>query len=106
VFRWYPVNGESFRLYFECGAGIIGIADNFPKPTSGYGFRSDGRTGTHFNGSPKYGIGGEANLTKEVSALFGVRHVHISNGNTSGEDRNPGHDSNGFYLGFSYRPEK
>lgn len=106
LFRWYPVHGEDFRLYFECGAGIIGILDNFPKPSSGYGFLSDPRTGTHFNGSPKYGIGREANIDAEVSVVFGLRHVHISNGNTSGAERNPGHDSNGYYFGFSYRPNK
>lgn len=52
----------------------------------------------------RYGVGGEINLGTEVSALFGARHIHVSNGNTSGPERNPSHDSNGFFLGVAYRP--
>ena len=101
--RFYPVHGDQFRLYFESGAGIIAFQQEFPKPS---GFFGDYRSGTHFNGSPKYGIGAEVSLNKSFSIQFGIRHLHISNGNIWGSDQNPGHDSNGFCLGFLYCPNK
>jgi Lipid A 3-O-deacylase (PagL) len=99
--RFYPIRREKFRLFFESGAGLIAFLEEFPQPS---GFFGDNRMGTHLNGSPKYGIGGELNINKETAFLFGVRHVHISNGNHPSENRNPGHDSNGFHIGFLYRP--
>lgn len=102
--RWYPVSGDDFRLFFEAGAGIIAIADKFPQPTTGYGPFSEPRTGTHVNGTPKYGIGTEINIDRSFSITAAVRHVHVSNGNTWGAENNPGHDSNGLFLGFNYKP--
>ncbi|HEY9049294.1 MAG TPA: acyloxyacyl hydrolase [Ohtaekwangia sp.] len=97
--RFYPVNNNNWRLYFESGGGLIYLFDEFPKPTD-----RDGRLGTHWNGTTKYGIGTEINLTKTFDLMAGIRHIHISNGNTSGEERNPSHDSNGFFIGLSYKP--
>lgn len=99
--RFYPVNNGKFRLYFESGAGLVYFFDNFPRPNT-----QDTRLGTHLNGLPKYGIGSEFNFTRNTSFTFGVKHLHVSNGNTKGADRNPSHDSNGFYIGFSYTPSK
>lgn len=104
--RFLPINKENYRLFFESGAGLIYFLNEFPQPTSGYGEFNEPRMGTKWNGSPKYGIGAEINIDKSFSVLFGARHVHISNGDTKGTERNPGHDSNGFYLGFSYKPIK
>lgn len=95
--RFYPVNNEKWRLYFESGGGIIYFIENFPKPTE-----QDDRLGTNVNGSTKYGIGAQFNFSKQTSLLFGIRHLHVSNGNTKGVERNPSHDSNGFFLGFSH----
>lgn len=106
VIRWYPLNKERFRLFFESGAGLIRTEDEFPQPTTGYGEFSEPRTGTHWNGSPIYGIGAEVSFDPRFSMQVGVRHVHISNGNTKGKDRNPGHDSNGFFIGFLYKLQK
>lgn len=98
--RFYPLHKESFRLYFESGAGLIYFVDRFPKAS---GFMGDNRTGTRLNGSPKYGVGAEFNIKNDLSVQMGIRHVHVSNGNTSGEEDNPGHDSNGISLGVIYR---
>ena len=101
--RFYPVHREKFRLYFESGAGIIAFVEKFPQPS---GFFGDYRTGTHLNGSPKYGIGAEFNLNPRLSLQVGIQHVHVSNGNTWGAENNPGHDSNGFSVGVLWRPDK
>lgn len=96
--RFYPINKEKWRLYFESGGGFIYLLNEFPLPTD-----RDNRLGTQWNGTTKYGIGSEINVTKSMAILFGVRHLHISNGNTKGVDRNPSHDSNGFFLGLSLK---
>lgn len=98
-FRFYPINNDSWRLYFESGGGFIYFHEQFPKPTD-----QDPRLGTNWNGTTRYGLGGEINFSKSISFLFGVRHVHVSNGNTKGVERNPSHDSNGIFVGLSYRP--
>lgn len=96
--RFFPVNKSNWRLYFESGGGFIYLLSQFPKPTE-----QDGRLGTNFNGTTKYGIGTEINFTKATSVAFGVKHIHISNGNSRGVERNPSHDSNGFFIGVSHR---
>lgn len=96
--RFYAVHNEKWRLYFESGGGIIYFLENFPKPTA-----QDERLGTYLNGTTKYGIGSQINFSTNTSLLFGIRHLHISNGNTKGAERNPSHDSNGFFIGFSHR---
>lgn len=99
--RFYPVNKENFRLFFQSGAGLIWFAQPFPQPS---GFFGDRRIGTQLNGCPKYGIGTELNINKRLSTQLGLWHVHVSNGNNPSRDRNPGHDSNGFSIGLMYKP--
>lgn len=96
--RFYPVNREKWRCFFESGGGFVYTFTEFPKPTV-----RDERLGTFLNGTTKYGLGFEVNFRPESSILFGVRHIHISNGNSKGPERNPSHDSNGFFLGISHR---
>ncbi|WP_153796252.1 acyloxyacyl hydrolase [Foetidibacter luteolus] len=97
--RFYPVNKKSWRFYFESGGGFIYLIDEFPLPTD-----QDNRLGTQFNGVTRYGLGTEINLSHSAGLMLGVRHLHISNGNSKGVERNPSHDSNGFFVGFAYRP--
>lgn len=96
--RFYPVNKEKWRMYFESGGGFIYLVDQFPKPTD-----QDNRLGTNWNGTTKYGLGSEINFNKSNAIMFGVRHLHISNGNKKGAERNPSHDSNGFFVGISHK---
>jgi hypothetical protein len=96
--RFYPVNRAGWRLYFESGGGFVYLLTQFPKPTS-----QDDRLGTYWNGVTKYGIGSEININDRTAILFGVRHLHISNGDRKGVERNPSHDSNGFFFGLSRR---
>ena len=99
-FRFYPVHKENFHLYFQSGAGLQLFAKKFPQPS---GFFGDYREGTQLNGSPKYGIGGEFKISEKWNINAGIWHIHFSNGNAVGAERNPGHDSNGFSLGLTYK---
>ncbi|MDJ1500067.1 acyloxyacyl hydrolase [Xanthocytophaga agilis] len=96
--RFYPVSKEKWKMYFESGGGFIYLFDQFPQPTD-----QDNRLGTNWNGTTKYGIGTEIYYTHSIAILLGIRHLHISNGNTKGIERNPSHDSNGFFIGLSHR---
>ncbi|MDR6160229.1 hypothetical protein QF023_003745 [Chryseobacterium sp. SLBN-27] len=96
--RFYPINKQKWRLYFESGGGFIYLLNEFPEPTN-----QDNRLGTRWNGTTKYGVGSEVNISELTAIMFGIRHLHISNGNTKGSERNPSHDSNGFFVGISHR---
>lgn len=96
--RFYPVNKKNWRMYFESGGGFIYLAEEFPKPSD-----QDNRLGTKWNGVTKYGVGAEVNIGQSYAVMFGARHLHISNGNKKGVERNPSHDSNGFFVGLSYK---
>lgn len=93
--RFYLINHHKTRLYFESGGGLIFLRANFPAAND-----RDGRTGTQWNGTTKYGLGVEYKLFRNTWLLAGARHLHISNGNAKGSERNPSHDSNGFFAGL------
>lgn len=95
--RFYAVNRSGWKLWFESGGGLIYFADNFPQPTV-----EDSRLGTLLNGTTKYGIGASVLLQDKMYLVFGARHLHISNGNSKGADRNPSHDSNGVFAGLTW----
>lgn len=96
--RFYAVNKENWRLYFESGGGFVYTFTEFPKPTD-----QDNRLGLRLNGITKYGIGSDFHISKNTSIMLGIRHLHISNGNTKGVERNPSHDSNGFFIGLTHK---
>lgn len=99
--RWYPYTRKKIRLFFEYGAGVTYSLNKFP--LTGTGWKADtARTGTKFNLTSKYGIGVVFNLNSRFSLQSGIRHFHLSNGNLAGIQRNPSHDSNGFFIGIIY----
>lgn len=99
--RWYVYKSGKISFYIHYGAGLSYSLNRFP--LTGTGWESDtGRTGTKFNFLSKYGFGAECYLTKRLVLFASIKHFHLSNGNTSGIQRNPSHDSNGFFLGISY----
>lgn len=101
--RFYPIHHEKFKLFFQSGAGLIVFAENYPKPS---GFFGDNREGTRLNGSPKYGIGTEIKINKHITTQLAVWHIHFSNGDHPSDERNPGHDSNGFSVAMIYHKPK
>lgn len=98
--RWYPYRTKNLLLFFEYGAGLSYNLERFPIVETGWHADSL-RAGTKFNFTTKYGAGAEIRINRKYSLQGGVRHTHLSNGNTSGVWRNPAHDSNGFFLGLN-----
>jgi hypothetical protein len=98
--RWYLYDSKKCGLFFEYGAGLSYSLQRFP--LTGTGWDADtARTGTRFNLVSKYGIGAEIYLNSRFSLQAGVRHFHLSNGNLAGIQRNPSHDSNGFFCSLN-----
>jgi len=100
--RFYPYKNKKVKLFFEYGAGMSFSLKKFP----GTGTRKDadtGRTGTQVNLTSKYGVGIEVHIKKNLLVQLGARHFHLSNGNIKGLERNPSHDSNGFFTGILYK---
>lgn len=95
--RFYMINRSNWKFWFESGGGFICFTDYFPKPTT-----QDPRPGTYWNGTTKYGIAASVKLKKNLELTFGARHLHVSNGNVKGAERNPSHDSNGLFAGLSW----
>lgn len=95
--RFYMINRPSWKFWFESGGGIVYFLDNFPKPTT-----HDSRLGTYWNGTTKYGLGVQIAISNTASIFCGARHLHVSNGNTKGAERNPSHDSNGLFVGINW----
>ncbi|NUM70840.1 MAG: acyloxyacyl hydrolase [Ignavibacteriaceae bacterium] len=95
-FRFYPVNNDIWNIYFESGAGLIYTTEEFPLPTD-----RDVRGGLKLNGITKYGLGAAISVSGNYFISCSIKHLHISNGNVQGQERNPSHDSNGFYLSIS-----
>lgn len=94
--RWYFVHRPKWDMFFEYGAGIIWNIREFPLTTE------SGNKGTHFNFTPKYGLGVDIHFEERFSATFGVRHIHVSNGFIFGPNRNPAYDANGIYAGIKF----
>lgn len=95
--RFYMINRPSWKFWFESGGGIVYFVDNFPKPTT-----RDSRLGTYWNGTTKYGLGVQIAISNTASIFCGARHLHVSNGNSKGAERNPSHDSNGLFVGINW----
>lgn len=98
--RFYTFNKERFKLYFESGGGLVLFLSRFPNPTT-----LDDRRGTRLNGVTKYGLASEMKISSNLFISLGLKHLHISNGNTKGAARNPSHDSNGIFIGLSIFPD-
>lgn len=89
--RYYAVESERFSTFVDASAGVVRFQDAFPPG------------GTQNNGAARFGVGVQARLTDSTSVMTGLRWMHISNGGGLNAD-NPGYDSNGAYVGVSYRP--
>jgi hypothetical protein len=100
--RWYAYKKKAVSIFFQYSAGISYSLNIFP--LTGTELEQDtGRIGTQFNFLSKYSAGAEFRLTKKLSLQASVKHFHLSNGNIKGINRNPSHDSNGFFLGLIYQ---
>jgi len=97
--RFYFKDTDKFRVWFESGVGVVYFTKIFPVSTD-----RDERSGTFWNGVVKYGAAAEYNINPSLSVLLGVRHLHFSNADIKGRQRNPSSDSHGIFLGVNYNP--
>lgn len=76
-------------LYGDASLGVIYTESRFPTG------------GTHFNFTEAAGLGLRLRLWKDASFLISGRYYHLSNAAIfNGEDRNPGIDGFGLYVGY------
>lgn len=87
LFRWHFIARDTWSLYFDGGAGMLGTTDHVPENGSGFNF------------TPQAGLGISFDVGQEARLMTGVRWHHISNANTF--NRNPGRDSVMGYVGLS-----
>jgi hypothetical protein len=83
--RCYFLTLDRFTFYIDAGAGVF-IAD-----------KAVPEIGTHFNFTPRGGLGIGYHLSENVYLLGGVRYWHLSNAGIHGSGRNPSFDSLQYY---------
>lgn len=81
----------NFSSYVEAGASAAWFSHDFPAG------------GTHFNGSPRFGLGMEYRVGDHLGLVAGARWTHVSNGQSQ---ENPGFDGVGGYVGARWLPER
>ena len=86
--RWHFLREERFTLFVEGGCGFV-VFDNETPPG-----------GTHFNFTPRLGVGGTLRLSDTAQLEARVGWFHISNAQTG--DDNPGYDSVAIGAGVSF----
>ena len=89
--RWHFLRRPGFSLYTDWGIGLMVGVDRFPP------------AGTHYNGTPHFGLGLNGRLREDIRLLVGLRRLHISNGKGYVPE-NPSFDGLGAYLGVALRP--
>jgi len=89
--RWHFLRQLGFSLYTDWGFGLMVGLNAFPPE------------GTHYNGTPYFGLGLSARLRQDIQLLAGLRQLHISNGKGVVPE-NPSFDGLGAYLGVALRP--
>jgi len=99
--KFYFRDTDKFRIWFENGVGVVYFTKIFPVANP-----QEERFGTNWNGVVKYGLGAEININPSLSILFGARHLHFSNAEIKGKERNPSHDSHGIFIGVNYNPRR
>jgi hypothetical protein len=86
--RWHFVAQDTWSLYFDGGAGMLGTTANVPPGT------------ISFNFTPQAGVGATFEIADETRLFVGVRLHHISNANIG--DQNFGLDNIMAYAGVSF----
>ena len=87
LLRWHFLQAERYTLFADGGFGVS-IADT-PVP----------EFGTHFNYTPKGGVGATIRLRDDLHLIGGARFFHMSNANLHGREQNPSQDGVQYYLG-------
>ncbi|MBT8196011.1 MAG: hypothetical protein HKO56_08115 [Bacteroidia bacterium] len=89
-YNWYLFNKDSWKFYFDNGAGALYSLKSFPE------------SGTKFNFNTFYGFSAQIKVNRNKYLKLGVRNIHISNAFLFGDDKNPAFDSIGFLAGIRF----
>jgi opacity protein-like surface antigen len=95
LMRWHFLVRETWSLYVDGGAGLLGTTEIVPGRSSN---QPDG--GANLNFTPQAGGGVTFEVAENVRFFGGVRWYHISNANT--HESNPARDSLFVYAGVSF----
>ncbi len=87
MLKYHMWRGEDWSIFFEGGAGIAWMTEEFPFGGTDYVFR------------PQVGAGFNYHIDGNVWLNAGIRWLHMSNADIEGESNNPGYDSVLFYAG-------
>jgi hypothetical protein len=91
LLRWHFLTDEHYSLFVDGGIGFSIAEDEVPTG------------GTHFNYTPRGGVGATIELREGMHLVGGTRFFHLSNGNLHGRDQNPSFDGVQYYLGVMFR---
>jgi hypothetical protein len=83
--RCYFLTLDRFTFFGDLGAGVFMADKEVPE------------RGTHFNFTPRTGLGVGYRLSESLYFLVGGRYWHLSNAGIHGETRNPSFDSVQYY---------
>lgn len=83
--RFYFLTLDRFTFYIDAGAGAF------------IGDKAVPERGTHFNFTPRGGLGMGYRLTENLYLLAGIRYWHLSNAGIRGDDHNPSFDGLQYY---------
>jgi len=90
VLRWHFLAADDYSLFVDAAGGISLAGTDVPE------------TGTHFNYTPKLGVGATYKLRDDVHLIGGARFFHLSNGNIHGRDENPSQDGVQYFVGVMW----
>ena len=90
LFRWHFLLAERYTLFADGGFGVSIAEEEVPEG------------GTHFNYTPKGGVGATIRLRDDLHLVGGFRFFHLSNANLHGRDQNPSQDGMQYYLGVVF----
>jgi hypothetical protein len=93
--RWHFIAADTWSIYADGGAGMIGTTDPVPGPDT-----RNNLGGTTFNFTPQIGFGGSFEVAQDIRLLLGLRFHHMSNAQS--EFNNPGRNSLLFYVEASF----
>ena len=91
LFRHHFLRRDNWTLFFDVSAGVSQATRAVPGG------------GTHFNFIEETGLGATYRLGDGVHLIGGVRYWHLSNAKIHGEDKNPGLNGYGAYVGLMWR---
>lgn len=92
LLRWYFHTEDTWALYVDGGAGLLGVSEEVPA------------NGSNFNFTPQAGVGAMFDVGDDGARLMvGARWHHFSNARSyDGQANNPGRDSVMGYVGVSF----